>query len=526
MGCDASATRRRPSLAFDPIQTLEFSAVLILFECGHVQRLQQMLPLSLRVIAGLGPAIHPRRASVDARIKSGHGERRGGQASVPGRYMLMRAPVNFPDRQVTTAISRGSSERRLRWVAGLFVLLAAAGAAVAEPIDPIDRAALFRRYDPDYDRRAAQYRPLIETKAALLAEREGRGEKSLCAQEILRETQYLAGSTADWKLLERRLADLDAALAAPAEEGAETQDGAGAWGRCYTVEFLKLDASYDNIAALSSRDTKPPIRTQFLDRFNDPDRLAAVLRRLAVSDIAQEGVDHRRELNETLSSLIRLVRRGWPIGYDWAPGVKERLYDLIRGELRDPATGYWGAAYRTETGAVVRTSDLSITYHVAKYLNGRVGEWPTIIATTLAIKDRRYPRGWLTPKGYMNHHNMDVVELFRMGWPDAGPEQREAIRAEIGRMLDWCLAQSVTPEGGFRMDGYDDSLEASYYFGTTFLVRAGFFDKKHRFWTEAEFPTAGGVKARLLARLESLVAEGAGGSGGFYYRNALAELRR
>jgi hypothetical protein len=418
------------------------------------------------------------------------------------------------------------SERLYLIAAALLLALIAPLLARAEPRDPVDRAAWFRRYDPAYDQEAARYRPLVEAKAALLAERESHGQKSLCAQQILREAQYLAGSTADWVRLEKRLADLDAALAAPEEPGVEAQDEEGAWGRCYIETFLKLDASYDNIAALSSHDVAPRVRTAFLDRFNDPDRLAAALRRLAISDIAHEGVDHRRELNEMLSSLIRLVRRGWPIGYEWKPGVKERLYELIRGELRDPATGYWGAAYRTETGEIVRTADLSITYHVAKYLNGRVGEWPKIIATTLAIKNQRYPRGWLTPKGYMNHHNMDVVELFRMGWPDASPEQREAIGREIRLMLDWCLAQSVTQDGGFRMDGYDDSLEASYYFGTTFLVRAGFFDRKHRFWTDADFPAAAAIKARLEARLEHFVAEGAGGSGGFYYRNALGELRR
>ena len=60
------------------------------------------------------------------------------------------------------------------------------------------------------------------------------------------------------------------------------------------------------------------------------------------------------------------------------------------------------------------------------YLQGYVPDWPKIIATTLAIKDRKYPLGWLEGSVYLNHNNMEVVQLFHLGWSQALPDQREA----------------------------------------------------------------------------------------------------
>ena len=133
--------------------------------------------------------------------------------------------------------------------------------ALAQPIDPVDRTAAFRRFAPDYDRHVALYRPAIEDRAALLLERERRGAPSLCAQQILREAQWLVGATTAWERLVRRLAALDAALAGE-DVATEAQDEDGAWGRCYTEPFLKLDASYDNIAALSRQGLPPPRRSR------------------------------------------------------------------------------------------------------------------------------------------------------------------------------------------------------------------------------------------------------------------------
>jgi len=232
-----------------------------------------------------------------------------------------------------------------------------------------------------------------------------------------------------------------------------------------------------------------PLPHHVLDRINSPSALREHLLGLLVSDIAKTGIDHRRELNETVADLMRLILRGWPPGYDWHPELKATLMDLLLNRLRDSETGYWGERYETAAGTI-QTLDLSLTFHIVSYLDGAVPDWPKLIDTTLAIKDRRYPNGWQSTTGYANHHDMDVVELMRLGWPHASETQRAAMAKEIGLMLDWCLSRSLQPDGSFKISPEDESLETSYYFGTAFLVRAGYFDKARRFWTDREFPEA------------------------------------
>ncbi len=187
---------------------------------------------------------------------------------------------------------------------------------------------------------------------------------------------------------------------------------------------------------------------------------------------------------------------------------------------RDPDTGYWGTWYKTGDH-ITRTTGLSLTFHIISYLKGDVTDWPKVIETTLAIKDKRYPNGWLSHRGYANHHNMDVVVLFRYGWKYATPTQQMAIRAEFHKMLDWCLTESLQTDGSFR-ERDQESLEESQYFGTAFLARLGYFDRTRRFWTDEEFPGAQEAKQNIARFIRAHL--NSGGEGGSYYRDALAEL--
>ena len=111
--------------------------------------------------------------------------------------------------------------------------------------------------------------------------------------------------------------------------------------------------------------------------------------------------------------------------------------------------------------------------------------------------------------------------LFRYGWKHATPQQQEAIRVELHKMLDWCLKESLHPDGSFRVrDG--ESLEESAYFGTAFLARIGYFDRERRFWTDEKFPGAPEAKQHIAQFIRAHL--GSGGEGGSYYRDALAEL--
>jgi hypothetical protein len=51
--------------------------------------------------------------------------------------------------------------------------------------------------------------------------------------------------------------------------------------------------------------------------------------------------------------------------------------------------------YLVEDGQTIRTRDLSLTFHMARYAPHLVRWWPTLIDTLLAIREDAYPEGWL-----------------------------------------------------------------------------------------------------------------------------------
>ena len=348
------------------------------------------------------------------------------------------------------------------------------------------------------------------------------GQNTRCAYQILNEANWLVDSTRDFGRIAGRIEVLRATLKDPVRLNApdEQSETDGSWGRCYTEWFFKLDASFDEISELSDKDRVPKYPCRFLDRINSPENLTAHLNNLLISDLDADGVDHGREFNETVADLLRLVIHHEPENYPYHPQLKEAFLDFLMNQARDSETGYWGEWYKTGD-RITKTDRLSITFHIISYLKGEITDWPKVIETTLAIKDKRYPNGWLSHSGYANHHNMDVVVLFRYGWNHATPGQQEAIRPELRKMLEWCLKESLQPDGSFRLRD-EESLEESIYFGTAFLARIGYFDRARRFWTDEEFPGAAEAKQHVAAFIRAHL--GSGGEGGSYYRDALAEL--
>ena len=144
-----------------------------------------------------------------------------------------------------------------------------------------------------------------------------------------------------------------------------------------------------------------------------------------------------------------------------------------------------------------------------------------LIQTLLSLKDQNYPSGWLWHGAFWNHNNMDVVTLFRYAWSTADQARRNAMRREIGRMPHWCLTDSLQPDGSFRSNIADSSLEDAEYYGVSFLKRAGFFDSSERFWTDRTFPEADEVKARIRHFVEAHRSTGILGDA---YMSVLAAL--
>jgi hypothetical protein len=201
--------------------------------------------------------------------------------------------------------------------------------------------------------------------------------------------------------------------------------------------------------------------------------------------------------------------------------MKATLMDLILNRFRDQETGYWGERYVVD-GNVQFVPNLSVTFHVVSYLNGDVPDMNKVVATTLAVKDLDCPAGWLYKGQHWDHLNMDVAEIFRLGWPHASEAQKKAIAIELNKLLHWCLTESLRPDGSFKFVDGDNSKEEGTYYGTSFLVRVGFFDKSKRFWTDQDFLEAEGIRQRIITYIEEHIKSGA--AGGDYYRGALRQL--
>jgi hypothetical protein len=312
-------------------------------------------------------------------------------------------------------------------------------------------------------------------------------------RQVLRELRWRLEYTADTSAIRATLARLRPSVALPLSPAASH----GPHGACTDVWFLKLDACVDHmLAADFDEQGRPP---RFLDRINDPGRLKDYLESLLVSRLDEDGIDRRKELNFATADLVRLILWRRPRNYRWDP----RLETIIRRfiiEWQDPTTGFFGADYLIG-GRRLRTVDLSLTFHMARYLEGGIGYWPQLVETLFAIRDRRYPNGWLDEIGMTNHNNYDVAVLLQLGWRHMRPDQRRRAEEELTRLLDWCLTAAITPAGEIVVRARGESWPESYYFTIAFLDTVGYFDRANRFWTEMEFPEAPALRARFEDRL-------------------------
>ena len=374
----------------------------------------------------------------------------------------------------------------------------------------------FLAFDPRYKEELAKRMVRARALGKEVIAREVAGQNTELSHQILSEIIWLISSTADFTRMDQRFDALQACLDHPDREAqAEKEDPVdGSWGPGYTEWFFKVIASYTHFDETSSQ-------FHFIDRINSPQKLTNYLVSVSVSNIVLTGVDHEREFNESLSYLMRMILRHKPRQYAYDPGLKATLMDLILHRFRNPLTGYWGESY-VRDGHAYFVDDLSMTFHVVSYLDGNVPDMDKVVATTLAARNAEFPVGCLYEGQRYDHLNMDVAELFRLGWAHASEAQRKAIALELHELLKWCLTESLQPDGSFKMWVGDNSKEESTYYGASFLSRIGYFDKSKRFWTDEDFPEAGSVRQKIIAYIEQHLKSGA--TGGEYYRSALEQL--
>lgn len=335
-----------------------------------------------------------------------------------------------------------------------------------------------------------------------LSKREWAGDDTSYARAALYELDYWVSNTADVDAVRAALTHLKAALDDPNPPSALTQDADGSFGPGTNVWFLKLDRSTDQILA---REWPWPRKPMFLEYINDPVRMVTYLQDLCWSDIARCGRDNRKELNLAISVIARLVIKGGQAGYLSGPGFYPAFERFVI-DWQDPATGFFGVTYITDdNGNTIRTRDLSLTFHMVRYVPHLVRWWPKLIDTLLAIKTGVYPEGWLDGGTSMSdHNNYDVAELFYRGWIQMLPRQRQAASASVDELIHWCLGGSVKEDGSLVCPDKSDPIPDSFYYAAAFLDTIGYFDKAKRFWT-ASVPPGDPTKIRtgMIAQLKN-----------------------
>lgn len=401
----------------------------------------------------------------------------------------------------------------LRLATLALLLICTAADAPPKPADPpafgYDPRADFRIFDSGYrDKKHAASERLGKLQAQMIAQQR-KGRKTPCTRQVFMEARHLVYDTADWPRIGRVLDDFEARLKAPKDPHDGSQSEAdGSFGCCSSEWFLKLDATTDELVTLGLKLRRPPHPVKLLDRVNTPEKLRAYFDSILITDVSKTGVDTRHELNSSSSCLTRLILwsgtlRQLPARYPIGDDLKRALLDFEDNRWQDPDTGFFGTWYRTPDGRVVKTADLSHTFHLVSFRQGKVGRWPEILKTTLAIKDFEYPYGWLEDGKMSNHHNYDAARLFHLGWAHATPAQREEIRGAIRSMLRFALDESLQPDGTFA-DPSEDTLGGSFYFAVALLHEVGFFGRTNRFWTDEDFLRAEEVRKRVRSKIKAL----------------------
>jgi hypothetical protein len=371
----------------------------------------------------------------------------------------------------------------------------------------------FLAYDPQYNAVHDRFSKELDALQVDMIRQQRGGRKTFCLRQIFLECRWLVYYTDDQPRTRERLAELRRVLALPQDPhptpGQVEADGS--FAPCCDAWWLRMDMTCDELITMSLRWREPEHPVKLLERINSPDKLRAYVDSLLISDIRKTGVNNALELNMAVAADLQrfiLYDGTWkelPTRFEFHPSLKQALLDYEDYRWQDPQTGMWGAWYRAADGSIVKTADLSTTFHLLSYRETRqVKRWPQIIQTTLDMRSGRFPFGWLEEGRRMsNHHNLDVVKLWQLGWEHASPQQRAQIAAAISQMLDFCLRQSLQPDGSFDSPE-EDTLSSAFYFGVGFLDEIGYFSKSKRFWTDQKFDGAAEVRDRIRGRIQQL----------------------
>jgi hypothetical protein len=352
------------------------------------------------------------------------------------------------------------------------------------------------------EKRLKLLEPSLRPIVTEINRRQAAGDNMQYSVHIYREVRWRLNFTPDIRTTRARIADLRQSLTQSDEQNlaVEQQASDGSWGLGIDVWYLRLYYSVDE-----TNECRPPPRypLSFLDRVNSPEKLDAQLDSDLRNDFTKTGVFNREELDETFSAMARLLFETRQTScYAFHPQLKETLRAFVQ-RWQNPQTGCWGQWLVDRQGRVWKMDDMAMTFHVISDLNGQV-EHQDMIARRLLQLDRvDFPAGIRFNGHYENHLNWDAVKIFRSAWPTLDEASRQQIRAEILRMVDWCLAESYQPDGSFKVSDLDDTQGDAYRYGMWFLQEAGYCQRKDRFWTNQDLPDSKAVQERIEAKLKS-----------------------
>ncbi len=349
-----------------------------------------------------------------------------------------------------------------------------------------------KRFEPEL-------KPLVEE----IKRRQKAGDGMQYSMHIYREVRWRLNFTPDVVETERRIADLRESLNQPEAQklAAEQQEADGSWGMGIHVWYLQLYYSVEDGLDREHPEVKYPLR--FLDPINSPERLTRQLDRARFNDFTRTGTFNREELDETFSAIARLLFRLKDVPYEFDPRLGPALREYVN-RWQNPDTGFWGQWLVDREGRVWKMDDMAMTFHVVSDLNGQVNHLDRIAKRTLQMDTINFPAGIRFDGHYENHLNWDVVKIFRLAWPYLDEQTRAQARAEIAKMLGWCLKESYQPDGSFKVSELDDTAGDAYMYGVAFLKDAGYFRRDERFWTSQGFPEARTVHDRIETRLRTI----------------------
>jgi len=370
----------------------------------------------------------------------------------------------------------------------------------------------FCTFDPDYIAQqktyAAKLSPLQEKLIAI----QKTGNSMAASDQKMIECKWLLQYTADWEKLDSKLDDFASSLKNPDQAWAEKQVATdGSWGPCYDQWFLKVDAMIDAVNTLADAGQAPEYPFAFMAPIATPDKMIAWLDGQKTTKIFDDGLDRRDALGAVAAALSQMcfkseIRdyfkanvKGFDLTDDYISAYKTWLDDW-----QDDQSGYWGGWFDTKDQGVLKSSDLSLTFHNISYQYGKVDLWTQIFNTTLAIRDDAYPFGWKHNGDFNNHNNYDVTKIFDLGWSKVDGTTQNAASRDIALVLHWCLTKSMTPDGGFIDDPtFYNSVGAAYYYGVSFLDQAGYFGTTAPFWTDKPFPDGPALCCKIQKKIKS-----------------------